>query len=362
MIKPASSLCNMRCKYCFYADISNNREHPSYGIMAPDVRKKILSNIFSQFQRGDSITFAFQGGEPTLAGIDWFRGFTQEAELLAAPGVQISYAFQTNGFLLDEEWLSFFKTHDVLVGLSLDGPRDLHDRNRLDAQGNGTFSLLLRVKKQMDAFHISYNVLSVLTNETARHPQQVWKFLNEQRISWVQFIPCLSPMNGKHDSYALTPERYASFYTTLFDLWYQALPQGPFMSIKLFDDLLTLLAFGQETSCGITGRCHPQIVVESNGNVYPCDFYATDEWLAGNLQESTIRTLFDSSVHSSFGKRQKNLPQQCDGCPYFHICGGGCSRMRNEVFCSSKDGSCGHRIFLNKTMPRLIQLAEQIRR
>lgn len=134
------------------------------------------------------------------------------------------------------------------------------------------------------------------------------------------------------------------------------------MSVKLFDDLLALLAYGQVTACGLTGRCHPQIVVEANGNVYPCDFYAVDEWLSGNLKDQDIRTLYESPAHSAFASRQKKLPAQCGGCPYFSICGGGCARMRSEVFCSGKDGFCGHRAFLDSAMPRLMKLAGQMRR
>ena len=362
MIKPASSLCNMRCKYCFYADISSIREQPSYGVMTSETRKKVLSNIFSQLDSGDSITFAFQGGEPTMAGIGWFRQFIQEARQLAGDGIQISYAFQTNGLLLDDDWLNLFKEHHFLVGLSLDGPKDFHDRNRPDAHGNGTFAHLLDIKKKMDRLHVSYNILTVLTNAAARHPQKLWYFLNEQQIAWVQFVPCLAPLDGEQNVYALTPERFASFYTALFDLWYPTLAQGRPMSIKLFDDLLALLAFGQETACGITGHCHPQIVVEANGNVYPCDFYAVDEWLSGNLQEDNIRTLYNSSAHASFRSRPRTMPEQCGDCPYASICGGGCPRMRSSVFCSSRDGFCGHRAFLDAAMPRLSRLAAEIRR
>ena len=143
------------------------------------------------------------------------------------------------------------------------------------------------------------------------------------------------------------------FLTSGTPLWPRAGPRA----YKLFDDLLALLAFGQETACGITGHCHPQIVVEANGNVYPCDFYAVDEWLSGNLQEDNIRTLYDSSAHASFRSRPRTMPEQCGTVPYASICGGGCPRMRSSVFCSSRDGFCGHRAFLDAAMPRLSRLA-----
>lgn len=362
MIKPASSLCNMRCKYCFYSDISRLREFPSYGIMSSETRQKMLQHIFSGLADGDSVSFAFQGGEPALAGLSWYQQFIGEVKKLASPGIHISYQFQTNGLLLDEEWLCFFKEHRFLIGLSLDGPRDIHDRSRPDAHGKGTFTRVLETKTRLEQYHIPCNILIVLTNSTARHPKQIWNFLKKHQISHTQLIPCLAPLNQDPDAYSLTPRRYASFYTALFNEWYEDACQGNFRSIKLFDDLLNLLAFHQETACGITGRCQGQIVTEANGNVYPCDFYALDEWLAGNFQIDDLRFLYESPVQTSFCSRPRQLPSLCGDCPYFSICGGGCPRMRSEVFCDPKDGFCGHRAFLDGSLPRILRLAERLHR
>ncbi len=353
MLKPASSLCNMRCQYCFYCDVSSLRDQSDFGIMTPETRRLILEHTFSQLAPKDSITIAFQGGEPTLAGLDWFEQFTEEVSHLAQPGIQISYALQTNGTLLDDGWLRFLKKYGFLVGLSLDGPREFHDANRLDTAGKGTFHRIMTVKENLDRFQVPYNVLMVLTNSMARHPQQVWNFLVKQKIAYVQFVPCLAPLESEKTPFALTPKRYADFYTQLFDLWYPQVCQGRFRSVKLFDDLLNLLALGEESACGITGKCRGQLIVEADGSVYPCDFYALDEWRLGNLRENTIREVYEAPQMSLFCSRPRELPEECKSCPYNSVCGCGCPRMFREVFHSPQDGFCGHRAFLDSAITRL---------
>lgn len=360
MIKPASSLCNMRCRYCFYEDVSSLRQQSSFGIMTAETRRSILEHTFSQLAPKDSLTIVFQGGEPTLAGLDWFEQFVRETISLADPKVSVSYALQTNGLLLDEAWFSFLKKEHFLIGLSLDGPRNLHDACRLDTSGKGTFSRILTVKKGLERSQIPYNALMVLTNTMARHPRQIWNFLQKESIAYVQFVPCLGPLENGTTPYALTPERYADFYTQLFDLWYPETLKGHFQSIKLFDDLLNLLVRREETACGITGTCHGQLIVEADGSVYPCDFYALDPWHLGNLKQDTLKAVYESSKMSAFRSRPKTLPTACSSCPYTSICGGGCPRMRQEVFCSQKSGFCGHRALLNAIFPRLQTLAASL--
>ncbi len=357
MIKPASSLCSMHCRYCFYTDVSTQRSQASFGMMSADTRRKMLDHIFSQLSGGDSITFVFQGGEPSMAGLEWFEQFVQEVEDRACKKLQISYAFQTNGINLDEDWLSFFREHHFLVGLSLDGPREFHDQNRPDFENHGTFSRIMRVKNLMDAMRIDYNVVSVLTNTAARHPKKIWDFLVRQQIRYVQFIPCLAPLDGSESLCSLTPQRYADFYRSIFDFWYEEARRGQARSVKLFDDLLSLLTSALPSACGINGQCQRQIVIEADGSVYPCDFYAIDQWKIGDIRTQDLRTLYESPKEVSFCGRPRQLPTQCGSCPYAPLCGGGCPRMRAEVFCSKKDGLCGHRLFLDDVMPRLLRLA-----
>ena len=361
MLKPASSLCNMRCKYCFYTDISSQRQYSSYGIMPTDTLDRILENIFSGMQSGDLLNLVFQGGEPTLAGLSFFQHLVDWVASHNQRGIQVSYALQTNGLVLDDQWCRFLKKHRFLVGLSLDGPAQYHNANRIDAAGNETFQAVLAAKNRMDQYGVPYNVLMVLTNSLARHPQQIWRFLLEQNIRYVQFVPCLGPLSKEESRCALTPSRYASFYRCVFDEWLKYYRQGRYISIKLIDDLVNLLAFGQCNACGLLGFCQPQLVVESDGSVYPCDFYVLDAFCTGNLAQMPLVQVMASPVAESYLHRPRGEMPLCAGCPYVRICGGGCRRMQQEVFHTASGKVCGHRLFLDHAIVPLRQLAHDSR-
>jgi uncharacterized protein len=334
----------------------------SFGLMPQETARATVDHIFADLEAGDRLTLAFQGGEPTLAGLDYFRQIVQAVEAHRAQGVQVSYALQTNGLLLDEGWCAFCRAHGVLVGLSLDGPATFHDANRVDGARRGTFQRVMAAKERLERHGVDYNVLMVLTRQLARHPQQVWQFLEKQQIPFVQFIPCLGPLEGTESPQSLTPERYAQFYLALFEQWDRACQRGDFRSVKLFDDLVALLAFGVCNACGLTGRCLGQLIVEADGGVYPCDFYVLDPYRAGSLQKQSLREVYEAPAMHAFRNRPRELPTQCPSCPYWAICGGGCPRMREAVFCDPVSGLCGHRLFLDGAMGRLRQIAAQVRR
>ena len=356
MLKPASSLCNLRCRYCFYAEVSDSREIRSFGVMERETASRILENIFSCLTPGDELNLAFQGGEPTLAGLDFFRFFVSQVERLRGR-LRVSYALQTNGTLLDEEWCAFFREHDFLIGLSLDATQAMHDQNRVDASGKGTYTRVSAARALLEKQGVAYNVLSVLTNALARHPQQVWSWLCKDDIRYVQFIPCLGELDGGATRFSLSPERFASFYTQLFKLWNADFEKGRYRSVKLFDDLVKLLVDGSRNACGLTGRCMPQIVVEADGSVYPCDFYALDAYRVGNLAEAPIDALYTSAAMAAFRTRPTAMPALCGDCPYAPVCGGGCPRMRREVCGTPEAKSCGYRSFLDQCLPELHRIA-----
>lgn len=359
MLKPASSLCNMRCRYCFYADETKLRQVRSYGIMSHETAEKILENIRACLQPGDQIGFAFQGGEPMLAGLDFYRDFVKMVSGWGR-GIRVSYALQTNGLSLDDEWCRFLARHDFLVGISLDLLPACHDEARKDGQGQGTYQRVIDAVRLMERYQVEYNVLCTLTREIARYPQKVWKVITKQDFKWVQFTPCLGELSGEEESsYALTPRDFASFYIQLFACWLDDYRKGAYRSIKLFDDLVNYLARGIPTSCGINGKCQPQLVVEADGSTFPCDFYCLDEYLLGNFKEQTLEELYSLSVRSDMRSREKNA--FCGSCPYERNCGGGCKRMGKEVYCGLGDGSCGMRSFLDYSMEELKRIAEAVR-
>lgn len=361
MLKPASSLCNMRCRYCFYADVSSLRSVSSFGVMTPSVLEAVLQNIFVDLSPGDTLTLAFQGGEPTLAGIDFFRNVVRLVNTYGDRAVHVEYALQTNGLLLDGEWCSFLAENRFLVGLSIDGPSVFHDANRLDEAGKGTFQRVMRARQELNRARVPHNVLMVLNRQMSRHPNQLWRFIVKNGMDYVQFIPCLAPLEGGDAVHALTPIQYATFYTQLFEQWFASYQSGAYISIKLFDDLIHLLAFGQCNACGLLGSCQPQIIVEADGGVYPCDFYVLDQFRLGNLTQTSLRTLYESSKMSDFISRPEEEKTLCPQCPYRTVCNGGCPRMRHTVFYTQNDSQCGHRIFLDHSMAKLQLLASQIR-
>lgn len=362
MIKPASSLCNMRCCYCFYADVSSLRTVQNYGMMSHETVKKMLEHVFFDLEDGDKITFCFQGGEPTLAGIAFFQMFVDEVQI-RKKGVLVRYTLQTNGTLLNELWCKFFKEHCFLIGLSLDAMAGNHNKNRVTASGEETFKTVLAAKKLLEAHHVEYNILTVLTEQLARHPRQAWSFLEKERIRYIQFIPCLSSLHSEAAApCSLTPKQFATFYTDLFQIWYREFLKNNYISIKLFDDVLSLLSAGQQNACGMMGRCLPQIVVEADGSTYPCDFYVLDEFCTGNLTQMTLRQIYEHPNMRKFREAYQEKSAHCESCRFSGICGGGCKRMRREVYCAPGMDSCGYEEFLNACIGELQQLARWLRK
>lgn len=353
MLKPASSLCNLRCSYCFYEAAARRRSIPSWGVMTPETAQAVLENIFCELDPGDRISFAFQGGEPTLAGLDFFRDFIRRVQLLN-PGCLVSYRLQTNGILLDGQWCAFLKEQAFLVGLSLDCLPSVHDANRKDGAGNGTFARIMEAKETLDAWAIDYNVLATLTGDLAAQPEAVWAFLRQHGIMFVQFTPCFGDAPG-----ALTPEAFAHFYEKLIPLWHSAWKKGTYISVKFIDDLVTLLASGQVTACGLTGSCSPQIIVEANGDVYPCDFYASDDWRIGNLCQDSIKTLYESPRQAQFRRRARQQPL-CGDCRYKAVCGGSCPKMRKHICYGDEHSACGMQQLLDQHIETLLSVARQL--
>lgn len=361
MLKPASSLCNMRCGYCFYSDVAAARNTPSYGLMSDAAAESMLKMIEQDLEPGDRVHFAFQGGEPTLAGLPFFRNFVSRVSQWK--GIEVSYALQTNGLLLDAQWCRFLKEHRFLVGLSLDLLHEAHDAARVDAHGQGTYGRAVEVLALLKAHGVDCNVLCTLTSTVARQAQQVWDRLTALDIEYTQFTPCLGPLDGSVPSpYALTPQLFASFYTRLFSYWYGDFQKGKRRSIKLFDDIVNLLVLGRPTGCGMTGSCQAQLVVEADGSVYPCDFYCLDSYRLGNLTHQSISQLLNAPALDAFLKRPHSQPQLCRQCPYQRFCGGSCKRMQKEICCSGDERFCGYRSFLEQCGNTLFVLAQQIRR
>jgi len=304
----------------------------------------ILKNIFIDLTPGTSLTIAFQGGEPTMAGLDFYKQFVDAAKGLAK-GITISWAFQTNGLVVDNEWCQFFKENRFLVGLSMDLID--HNANRVDKEGKGTRNSVQNTLHLINKHEVEHNILCVLTNQLARYPIRVWKSLVQLNVKHVQFIPCLNSFN-ETTPMGLTPKRFAGFYNEIIPLWYKAFTAGNYISIKLIDDIVNLLAKNMVTACGLTGQCMPQFIVESDGSVYPCDFYVLDKYRVGSFCEDSIKQLFENDIMQGFTNERKSIGELCKQCRFVNICKSGCKRMKEEMYYRDESNFCGYENVLNE--------------
>ena len=330
LLKPASSGCNLRCAYCFYADEAKARTISNYGRMPEAVSHALIEKAVKAAE--GSVTFLFQGGEPTLAGLDFFRDFTAHVKKTAPPSLTVYYAIQTNGTLLDEEWCRFFKENRFLAGLSLDGSRECHNRFRLDGAGKGTYDRVRQVARRLEQAGVEYNVLTVVTGYLARHVQSVFSSLCREGFRFQQYIPCLDPLEEERggQEYSLSPAQYAEFLKKLFDLWYRELEQGRYWSIRYFDNLVWMLGGRDPEQCSMGGRCGLQYLVEADGSVYPCDFYGLDQYRLGNLLEHDWAQLDRTREALGFVEASRRVPEDCRRCAWYALCRNGCRRDRLE--------------------------------
>lgn len=328
MLKPASAACNMRCKYCFYTDEAACRKEAERGIMSKEIASIIIRKALRYAQ--GTCTFAFQGGEPTLAGLDFYRTFVKTVQKENTNKVAVRYAFQTNGILLDQEWADFFASNHVLVGVSIDGTAEVHDQLRLQANGTESHAIVLERLKMLRQAGVECNTLTVVTKQLAQNITQTYRFFAEHEIRYQQYIPCMDLIGetrGRHE-YSLSPKEYAKFLHRLFSLWKNDWEQGTYVSIRHFNNWLSILLGYSPESCNMRGKCSIQYVIEADGSVYPCDFYCLDQWLLGNILKDDFSTFDKRRQQLMFTEKSEPVPLECKKCNWYVLCRNGCPRDR----------------------------------
>lgn len=329
MIKPVSGHCNLDCRYCFY-----KAGHTQGCAMTAEDAQSLLSRALPYVAAGYPLVF--QGGEPLLAGHAYFEAVFS---LLEARGVQAPVFIQTNGTLLDARYARLFAQHHALVGVSLDGTRETHGAYRDD------FDRVMDGIRCLREAGCEFNILTVVTDALAERVDDVWAFYREQDFGFQQYIPCMAPQGDAPDRF-LSSGRYGAFLCRLFDLWKADYERGRYVYVRLFENLLLLLAGYPAEECGAGGICSPQFLVESDGSVYPCDFYVAPEYRLGNLHTDTPEALRQRLMRSGFIASSVALPQQCAACRYLDLCRGGCKRYRDEnglfVHCEAYRQFFGH--------------------
>ena len=331
LIKSASGNCNMHCAYCFYADEMANREVPSYGFMSKETAHTLIDKVLSS---SSTCSFGFQGGEPTLSTLPFFKDFVSYAEKVGKG--RFSLALQTNGFNIDNSWASFFHENHFLVGLSLDGNRAIHDHYRKGKDGSGSFNRVLETSRLFKEEGVEFNILTTVTKDVALNIDLINSYYKRKGFKHIQYIPCLDRIGDERgeSSYSLTPSLFATFLCKTFDFYYQAWLDGEYVSIRYFDNLVHMLLRRVPEECGMSGICGLNYVIEADGSVYPCDFYVLDEYKIGNINEDSFLKIDKNREKIGFVEKSKEVSEECKSCRFFPICRGGCRRNR-DTFTSS---------------------------
>jgi len=360
LIKPSGPDCNLSCRYCFYAGKTS-----LFGGGAHRMSREVLESLVRDYLGlGFPMnSFAWQGGEPTLMGLDFYRQAVEFQKQYGADGQSVTNALQTNGTLLDEKWCPFLAEYKFLVGISLDGPKEMHDYYRKDHAGDGTFERVMAAIDCCRKYGVQFNILVLLNDRNVGRPDEIFDFFVENKIRFLQFIQCIEkdPATGRGADYSITAEQYGQFMCRIFDRWLQYGPEK--LSIRTFDSLISCLLGRGHTECTFGPYCNDYIVVEHNGDVFCCDFYVEDSCRLGNIMETPIGQLAASPIKREFSFRKGKLDNACLICRHLDVCRGGCPKDRQAIsgrydvpsfFCA------GYKKFFDHALPRLRVLASKI--
>lgn len=362
MIKPVSGLCNMRCSYCFYADEMARRDTSIFEAMDDATLEKVIRRAFS-YADGE-VSFVFQGGEPTLAGAPFYRRVLELERKYNSRGLRVFHAIQSNGLHMSDELIAVLREGGFLVGLSVDGTKEIHDARRVDAAGAGTYDRVMTTARRLREANVEYNILCVVDRAVSRQPQQVYDALAPH--GFLQFIPCLDPLDGTQSESSLRAEDYGCFLIEIYRNYARALRSGKFVSVRAFDNWLTMLMGRSPENCGFAGCCAPNFLIEGNGNVYPCDFYALDEWLLGNINDTPFNRLVKSEKMRNFLESSRVVDEECRKCRYLRICRGGCRRDREPGLSGAplkRNRLCAaYRMLFDACLSDMLDLAREVGR
>lgn len=346
MVKPASALCNMSCAYCFYHSLAQQRESYSYGMMTENTAEEVIKKALT-YAGGAPMYLSFQGGEPLLRGKEFFRFVLATVGRNNTANSPVTLALQTNGQLIDDDWCRIFAEGDWLIGLSLDGD-EVSNINRIDKEGKPVFHSTLAAAALLQKHSIPFNILSVVTEGSAKRIRSIYKFLTSRGFKHMQFIPCLKPLGGKPNGFCITKKTYGDYLISLFRLYLDDIRRGNYISVRQLDNFVLLANGRPAEQCGMNGKCGTQFVIEGDGTVFPCDFFCLDEYKLGNINNGKFS---DFAVHPKmlqFVKESTKENDKCKKCKFFALCKGGCKRERSDV-----DKCEGYKKFFSYALPHL---------
>jgi uncharacterized protein len=353
LVKPASAVCNLDCDYCFYLDREADPYQALPGrIMTADTLERLVDGYL--FYSYPQTTIAFQGGEPTLAGLPFFQKLVDLEKRCGRKGQSVSNSIQTNGILLDQAWCELFRAYSFLVGLSLDGTEEAHNRYRVNKGGRGTWARVMEAAELLRKQRVEFNILCVLSKANVANGRELYGFFRKLGIANLQFIPLAEfHPDGSPKPYAISAEEYGRFLCEVFDAWW---PERRQVRVRFFDNLAEAVAGGKPGNCTLHESCDSYAVVEYNGDVYPCDFFVEAGWKLGNIAEDSWTEIARRQRRRNFAVKKSEPHADCAVCEYRRICHGGCPKLRhaqNHRF-EDLDWFCGayKRIF-SKALPPL---------
>jgi len=348
--------------------------------MSDEVLRKLVEDYMRL--RFSPAVFVWQGGEPTLMGLDFYKEAVELQRKSGASGQEVANCLQTNALLLDDEWCRFLHENNFLVGISIDGPKEFHDYYRLDCGGCGTFDRVMRSIEKCKEHKVEFNALVLLNNMNVEHPEKLFDFFVENGIEYLQFIPCVetrakpwtgSPgrdgqaqnrpsagsTTGEVEDFSITPQQYGEFLCRLFDRWFDHGPQN--QRIREFDSVLSYCITGRHTICTFDRQCSQYIVIEHTGDAFCCDFFVEPGWRLGNIFETPIEKLAVSDKKRDFARAKLNLDNKCLLCKHLAVCRGGCTKHRASGIEKRVSYFCdAYKRFFDYTMSRFMQIAAEL--
>jgi uncharacterized protein len=326
LIKPVSGLCNLDCSYCFYLDREADpyRDLPSRRMSLETLERLVDTWLFYSFP---SSTFAFQGGEPTLAGVEFYQALVDLQKRYGRDGQSVSNSIQTNAVLLDDRWCALFAEYNWLVGVSLDGPESVHDLYRRNKAGHTSWKQVMAGVDLLRRHKVDFNILCVLSQANVGQPRELYRFFRDLGIEHIQYIPLAEfDAAGQPLPFTITPAQYGKFLCETFDIWW---PDRRRVRIRWFDNVAEALAGQKPATCTLHEMCDSYVVVEHSGDVFPCDFFVEERWLLGNVTLDSWPEIARRQRRLSFALNKALLHPECQSCEYQPICRGGCPKLRH---------------------------------
>ncbi|HDS6696257.1 TPA: anaerobic sulfatase maturase [Klebsiella aerogenes] len=393
MAKPTGSACNLDCSYCFYLHKKHLLQQEKRCYMSDET----LENFIRQYidgQDGEQVVFSWQGGEPTLMGLEFFHKVVKFQQQYKKPGQRIENDLQTNGILINDAWAEFLKANQFLVGLSIDGPRELHDRYRITRSGKPTFDRVMAGVDALKRHGVPFNALVTVNRTNARFPLEVYRFVTrELGATYVQFNPCVEPVDftqtaphfwrddsiptvgsrrarpGDLDSivtdWSVAPDDWGRFLIATFEEWVNN-DLGR-VQVNLFETAVAQMMGLPAQICTTAEFCGKGLAVEKNGDVFSCDHYVYPEYQIGNIADNSLARMAFSERQQAFGMGKcDTLPQQCKQCPYLKLCHGECPKNRLVLTTDGEAGLnylCpGIKAFFNYAEPILAGIVTLVKR